>query len=151
MRISIRERFAPKWTPEPFSGCWLWTAGCKTEGYGVLRVNGKYVAAHRVSWQLHNGTIPDGLCVCHHCDTPPCVNPNHLFLGTRKDNTDDCIKKGRKCILVGIESPRAKLTDDQVRFIRSSETGSRQLASRFEVHQATIYRIRKGTFWKHLL
>jgi hypothetical protein len=76
------------------NGCWEWTRST-VRGYGQLRVSNKYFRAHRYSWFIHNGEIPLGLCVCHHCDNPKCVNPSHLFLGTVKDNADDCVKKGR--------------------------------------------------------
>jgi hypothetical protein len=75
--------------------CWLWTGhrGCK--GYGAAWAEGRHQAAHRVSWELAFGAIPDGLHVLHHCDNPPCVNPDHLWLGTNSDNQRDCVAKGR--------------------------------------------------------
>lgn len=74
--------------------CWVWMGGTDIGGYGAIKGT-KRTSTHRVSWELHYGLIPDGLCVLHHCDNPPCVRPEHLFLGTRKDNAHDMIAKGR--------------------------------------------------------
>ena len=78
-------------------GCWLWTAGtfARRYGYGQFGLNGHPHKAHRLAWEFTNGPIPEGLSVLHHCDNPPCVNPAHLFLGTRGDNTRDMMMKGR--------------------------------------------------------
>ena len=79
------------------SGCWLWTGGCnRPGGYGRFRVGKKMVVAHRVAWELAYGPIPEGKRVLHHCDTPPCENPAHLWLGTQADNLQDCRDKGRR-------------------------------------------------------
>lgn len=75
--------------------CWEWTAYINRHGYGAIRFNGRATLAHRVSYELHNGPIPEGFLVCHHCDNPKCVNPGHLFIGTHQDNRNDCLKKGR--------------------------------------------------------
>lgn len=88
------DRFFEKYTPVTESGCWLWD-GATTKGYGNLGINGKTHLAHRLSWQIHFGEIPKGLLVCHKCDVPACVNPNHLFLGTVSDNAIDSVRKGR--------------------------------------------------------
>ena len=77
------------------SGCWVWVGNRIPQGYGTIGVGGKPVRAHRYSWELHNGPIPDGLFVLHRCDNPPCVRPDHLFLGTALDNSRDCVDKGR--------------------------------------------------------
>jgi hypothetical protein len=77
------------------TGCWLWTGG-KNHGYGRISFNGKNFLAPRIAWEFTNGPIPDGLDVLHRCDNPPCVRPDHLFLGTLKDNYDDMVQKGRK-------------------------------------------------------
>ncbi len=92
----ILKLFNEKWMPEPNSGCWLWTAYVDRDGYGNITINRKPTPAHRASWELFKGTIPKGLLVCHKCDTPACVNPDHLFLGTHKDNIRDSFAKGRK-------------------------------------------------------
>lgn len=94
----LRERFEERIQPEPMSGCHLWT-GSTNKCYGVVGKGGRsggMFQAHRLSWEFSNGPIPDGLHVLHKCDTPACVNPDHLFLGTNGDNIRDAIAKGRQ-------------------------------------------------------
>lgn len=76
-------------------GCQIWTGAVSTKGYGIFQKDGKYTGSHRAAWELRNGPIPDGLWVLHRCDVRPCINPEHLFLGTAVDNTADMIRKGR--------------------------------------------------------
>lgn len=101
MEASVVERFWLKVAQA--EGCWLWLGAKGRRGYGYLHRGGKTdrhpIRAHRASWEIHFGAIPAGLWVLHKCDNPPCVNPNHLFLGTRKDNMDDCASKGRVCTI----------------------------------------------------
>ena len=97
MRGSVAERFHSKYAPVPFSGCWVWMGALSGKGYGKLMLKEhRLESAHRLSWLLHRGPIPDGLHVLHRCDVRTCVNPDHLFLGTNLDNIRDRIAKGRK-------------------------------------------------------
>lgn len=135
--------FDEKYVPVTETGCWLWTSGWDSDGYGLLSGN---VKAHRESYARSFGPIPDGMCVCHKCDTPSCVNPGHLFLGTTQDNTRDRVEKRRGAI--GERSPHAKLTIEQVAEVLASKESKRSLAKRFGVTHGCIAHIRKGRSWK---
>ena len=127
------------------------------DGYGVFsskwtgeRIN---TLAHRKSWELYRGPIPDGLFVCHKCDNRMCVNPDHLFLGTNQDNMDDMYRKGRGHKAKGEDTGRAKLTDENVRQIRAmldSGIGSRKIAPMYGVTWGLIQHIKKGRTWRHV-
>ena len=139
---------------EKRDGCWLW-AGCKmSNGYGDFRVmrDGKYrhVSPHRLSYELHHGPIPTGLNVCHSCDTPSCVNPNHLFAGTQAQNRRDCVAKNRQAR--GERHGMSKLTENQVKLIREQRTSGlslRKIASRFAVSDTLVMKICRGDLWEH--
>lgn len=123
-------------------------------GYANLRVNRKSIKAHRFSWELHNGPIPDGLKVLHKCDVRHCVNPDHLFLGTIKDNVDDMIQKGRKVILKGQDNPRAKLTNNQVLQIKEelkTEKRHADIAKEYGVSKSLVGMIHQNLIWRHVL
>jgi hypothetical protein len=91
--LSMTERF---WAyVQKTASCWVWTGTQSDNGYGRIWGKGRHIKAHRFSWELHNGPIPEGMHVCHKCDTPACVNPEHLFLGTASDNMRDMVAKGR--------------------------------------------------------
>lgn len=156
-----REYFEERCSPEPNSGCWLWTGPVDKNGYGDItakhiRIEApgwKYARkrkkAHRVSWEIHHGPIPHGFKVLHRCDVPGCVNPEHLFLGTPKDNTADMVAKRRH--YHGDRCASSRLTEEQVLAIRGSSETQRELAKRYGVHFGTINDIVRHRTWKHLL
>lgn len=148
-------RFWEKVDKRGINGCWIWTASIKTDGYGQLTVDGRFWRAHRLSWVLHNGPILYGLLVCHHCDTPACVNPAHLFLGTHKDNIRDSINKGRWGDRIGENSSRSILTEKEVLEIRHKYekgliTNKTKIAREYGVHPGTIHDILIRKNWKHI-
>ena len=102
--------------------CWLWTGAIVSGGYGNFNLYGKFWPAHRLMWVISNGDIPLDKCVLHKCDIRKCVNPDHLFIGTRKDNADDMVKKGRQRGHKWDKNGRAKLTRSQVKELRVNVT-----------------------------
>lgn len=130
------------------SGCKLWTAATKAAGYGHVVYQGKLWAAHRLAWFLERGPIPPKMVVMHKCDTPSCVNTNHLRLGTQRDNVLDMVKKGRGGQPVGAECHKAKLTEAQVKEILVSNLSNSEISRQIGVHNATISAIRNGRSWR---
>jgi hypothetical protein len=134
------------------SGCWEWNGMHYTSGYGCMKIHRKRMSAHRISWMLFIGDIPKGLLVCHKCDNCNCVNPNHLFLGTQKDNMRDMVAKGRNADNRGQNNRNAKLTKDQVEQIKElRKTGllQRELANIYSVTQTQISTILLGKQWSY--
>lgn len=132
--------------------CWLWTGTRDGHGYGFLWVRRRHVRATRLSYALHHGSIPEGLSVCHHCDTPPCVRPDHLFAGTPKDNMDDRQRKGRQA--KGERYGNTKLTASAVLRIRELYVPERgilsALAWQFGCTPTNIREIILRRTWKHI-
>ncbi len=148
--LAIQKRFDSKWCPEPFSGCWLWTGSDNGDGCGRLNINRRFRGAHQVSWELHNGNIPVGMCILHKCDVRCCVNPRHLFLGSKSANTIDAVTKGRWTQNRGEKSCHATLSDEQVLRIRLSKDTGRKLAKEMQVSEYAVSRARNRKTWKHL-
>ena len=127
--------------------CWLWQGGkVGSAGYGRLYFGGEGHRAHRVSYELCNGPIPEGLIVRHKCDNPPCVNPDHLEVGTHQDNSDDKVSRGRHAYG---ERCRTPLSDEQVSEIRASTETQVVLAKRYGVTQPAISHIINGKRRNH--
>ena len=135
--------------------CWNWKT-TRSDGYGHIRAeNNKKILAHRLSWVMHNGDIPDKLCVLHKCDNPSCVNPSHLFLGTHADNMADMAtkKRGKSHSLVGSKLWTSKLTESQVLWIRmwsGIKYSQQSIADAYGISQATISKIILRKTWKHV-
>jgi hypothetical protein len=135
------------------SGCWIYEGYKNNTGYGRLCVNRKSILAHRLMYERTFGPIPNRLEVCHKCDNPACVNPDHLFLGTHLDNMRDMVNKGREAHVMGEHSGNAKLKESQVIQIynmRNCGLSSSKIAILFGVGKSTIKRIMQGQSWKCL-
>jgi hypothetical protein len=155
---TLAELFWPHVGPPLPSGCRLWTGHIGHGGYGVIssiridKTKRIHIGSHRVSWQINYGCIPNGLEVLHHCDNPPCVEPSHLFLGTKADNCYDKCSKGRQPS--GEQHGNAFLTEKQVRLIRqryaTGKVYQKDLAAEFGVTQALISSIVRRAIWKNV-
>jgi len=120
------------------------------KGYVLIRRKNVQIGVHRHIWQKCFGEIPEGMCVCHTCDNPPCINPEHLFLGTNQDNIDDKLRKGRQARVCGERHGNAKVTEEAVRFIRKSDLPRKTLARMHGVSERSIYNILSRKDWAHV-
>jgi hypothetical protein len=173
--VPMEERF---WSHvERAEGCWLWQGHRNTRGYGQFNIDATHpVGAHRIAYELTYGPIPPDLHCCHHCDNPPCVRPDHLFLGTRSDNSQDMVRKGRAYAQVyperlkrgiehptnlhpeivkrGIEHSKAKVTEDEVREIRYlrniEQWPLKRLAAHFGISLGNVQKIATYNAWQHI-
>ncbi len=187
-RLPILERFwlrvnkdgpIPAHKPE-LGPCWVWTGATTGQGYGKMNIRGVRSLTHRISWEIHNGPVPDGLFVLHRCDNEPCCNPAHLFVGTNQDNTADSTEKGRRASgerhgthtkpetlqrgdehwtrrlgvrTIGEDNGFAKLTDDDVRAIRlayANGESQQSIADRHGIHQTAVSGIARRQTWSHV-
>jgi hypothetical protein len=144
-RGTLHERFWKRVKKTDY--CWIWQGYTAEAGYGQIGFNNKVFSTHRISWMLNFGEIPEGLCVLHKCDHPPCVNPDHLFLGTRDDNSKDAVAKGRA--IKGERVGTSKLTEKDITNIKSQKgiKSATHLSLIHNVNVSHIYKIWKGTRW----
>lgn len=167
LRASVRERFyrlVDKSGPIPVAcpergPCWTWT-GCRGKradgalSYGRTSVQKRSILAHRLSWEMDRGEIASGLVVCHHCDNPGCVRPEHLFLGTQAQNLEDMRAKGRgrfNRFPTGTAHPNAKVDETRVAEIlnlRASGLSLAKIGQRVDLHPTTVHDIVRGKTWK---
>jgi len=141
------------------SGCWKWSGCIQSNGYGRVTFERKTMGAHRLSYMAFIGEINNGMDVCHKCDNRSCVNPDHLFQGTRKENMEDCVNKGRQAKgdklnhFIGEKCNFSKLNESDVRIIRemlSKKIATSEIAKKFNVSADNIRRINRRDTWSHI-
>ena len=144
-RVSLLQRLRKFVVVAEESQCWVWTGAREEKGYGKTKIAGKQVAVHRAVYELLVAPIPTGMSCCHRCDNPSCCNPDHLFLGTQRDNINDMLAKNRQS---------SKLNPEQVREIRKiykhGGITQKQIAEQYGVSRHTITDLLDGTTWKHV-
>lgn len=156
--ITLEQRF---WNKVRITdGCWEWTASLGSTGYGQIGIRNRPIGAHRVSYEIHYGPIPEGMCVLHHCDNRLCVRPDHLFLGTRADNIRDMDRKNRgvrnriaRTGQLGESNRQSVVTADQVRKIRSlyaSGLTMAEIAKQFPIGESGVGFIVRRETWRHI-
>jgi len=155
---SVANRFTEYVVPVTESGCWLWSGNANVQGYGYFQAEKGIKSAHRYSLEKRLGrALAQGKIACHKCDTPACVNPDHLYEGTYKSNAQDTRDRGRRAKNVSAENYRrgerhhsARLADADVLAIRASRDTAPALAKRYGISRNSVIRVRSGITWKHL-
>ena len=146
-----QERIEAKVLRIPEAGCWVWMGGTTVRGYGQIESNKRKLYAHRASYEAFVGPIPEGMYVCHACDNVACVNPNHLFLGTQKQNLQDMANKGRSTR--GEKNPMAKLSEEDgkdIKYLIRTGLSSKDLSVEYGVSPNAINLIKQGKRWNHV-
>lgn len=146
MPIQERIDFRSEYVTE--TGCKIWTGACSIGGYGIIATNKKNSYVHRLVYELNYGEIQEGKFICHKCDTPSCINPDHLFLGDSKINMDDKVSKGRQSR--GESAAAAILTTKQVLAIRNEVGTQIKIANKYGISQPVVSAIKRKANWKHV-
>ena len=138
------------------NGCWIWQASKDKNGYGFIKEEKgrKQLKVHRASYELFKGKIPNGLFVLHICDEPRCCNPDHLWIGTAKENTEDCINKNRRKDDKGSKNPMSKLNEDLVKELKKKFLNGERtidLSKKYKIPYKTLEKIRQNLTWRHVL
>jgi hypothetical protein len=146
--LSIEERLELLSERITESGCQIWKYSLNKQGYGKIQINSKTHRAHRLAYETYIGEIPEGFSVCHTCDVRSCINPDHLFIGTTKDNAMDMVNKDRQA--KGKKVASSKLSEEDIIKIRSDERSQRKIAVDYNVSQLTISNVKTNKWWKHV-
>lgn len=150
--VKTIKKFESYFTPIDSNKCWLWN-GSLIKGYGEFYSQSQKISAHRFMYILKKGIIPKNLEICHTCDNPRCINPNHLEAKSHYENIQDCIRRGREPNRKGSKCPNSKLTEREVLNIRKefiSKTNVQDLALKYHVRPNTIHQIISRRNWKHI-
>ena len=131
------------------TGCWIWTGGAGSHGYGHIYA-GKHLRVHRAAYEVFVGPIPKGQIVLHSCDNPLCFNPKHLSVGTSKMNSQDMVAKGRNRNMTGVSNCNAKLSDHEVLAIRADTRTQVIIAEEYGIDQSLVSKIKTLKIWGHL-
>jgi len=153
LRKTLKQRLLDNVRVDEQTGCWDWLKFKDRNKYGHIKVLGKSELVHRVAYQTLVGDIPSGMFVCHRCDNPSCLNPEHLFIGTNQDNIDDKVAKNRQSKIgqqKGSKHSLAKLTEKDIVDIRISTLSQNKLALLYGMTQSSISQIQNKITWSHV-
>jgi hypothetical protein len=147
-----QRRFWKGFTVNEDTGCWDWKGAKLLSGYGKIVINKVQWRAHRAAYYLTRGQIPEGMVVCHHCDNPGCVNPEHLFLGTQQENLADMRRKGRMKTgtTTGEKHWKTTITAEQAMEIYLAEGSHRRIAEQFGISRPAVTSIKNRRTWRHI-
>ena len=146
--LVAEEKFRARVSPPNAAGCCLWVGSIR-HSYGIFYINERHVLAHRIAWELANGLIPDGLNVLHRCDTPACVNPEHLFIGTNAENIADKVAKGRQAFQRGSTRGMARLTEAEAVEIFLASGTPKTIGERYGISKGHVTNIKGRKSWAH--